>query len=119
MILQYHVCTIIERPIFCDKVIWTSMRIQLIQKAELSNFICADLKVVLATCEAVIPGKLVKRLDRRLEPLVEVNVYHNLVGSTMAGSFGGYNAHAANTITAIHIYNIQVLHIIITNWLKY
>lgn len=35
--------------------------------------------------------------------LVDVNISKNLVGSAMAGSIGGYNAHAANIVTAIYI----------------
>jgi hydroxymethylglutaryl-CoA reductase (NADPH) len=55
-------------------------------------------------CEAVIPGHLVKQvLKTEVQALVEVNVYKNLVGSAMAGSIGGFNAHAANIVTAIYI----------------
>ncbi|KAG8010507.1 3-hydroxy-3-methylglutaryl-coenzyme A reductase [Nibea albiflora] len=35
--------------------------------------------------------------------LVELNINKNLVGSAMAGSIGGFNAHAANIVTAIYI----------------
>jgi hydroxymethylglutaryl-CoA reductase (NADPH) len=34
---------------------------------------------------------------------VELNISKNLVGSSMAGSIGGFNAHAANIVTAIYI----------------
>lgn len=34
---------------------------------------------------------------------MEVNISKNLVGSAMAGSIGGYNAHAANLVAAIYI----------------
>ncbi|XP_074064517.1 3-hydroxy-3-methylglutaryl-Coenzyme A reductase isoform X1 [Macrotis lagotis] len=55
-------------------------------------------------CEAVIPAKVVKEvLKTTTEALVEVNISKNLVGSAMAGSIGGYNAHAANIVTAIFI----------------
>uniref|UniRef100_UPI00398E3902 3-hydroxy-3-methylglutaryl-CoA reductase a n=1 Tax=Pristiophorus japonicus TaxID=55135 RepID=UPI00398E3902 len=55
-------------------------------------------------CEAVIPAKVVKEvLKTSTESLVEVNISKNLVGSAMAGSLGGYNAHAANIVTAIYI----------------
>ncbi|XP_028917684.1 3-hydroxy-3-methylglutaryl-Coenzyme A reductase isoform X1 [Ornithorhynchus anatinus] len=55
-------------------------------------------------CEAVIPAKVVREvLKTTTEALVEVNVSKNLVGSAMAGSIGGYNAHAANIVTAIYI----------------
>uniref|UniRef100_A0A8D0HJ93 3-hydroxy-3-methylglutaryl coenzyme A reductase n=1 Tax=Sphenodon punctatus TaxID=8508 RepID=A0A8D0HJ93_SPHPU len=55
-------------------------------------------------CEAVIPVKVVKEvLKTTTEAMVEVNISKNLVGSAMAGSIGGYNAHAANIVTAIYI----------------
>ncbi|XP_035941323.2 3-hydroxy-3-methylglutaryl-Coenzyme A reductase isoform X3 [Halichoerus grypus] len=55
-------------------------------------------------CEAVIPAKVVREvLKTTTEALIEVNISKNLVGSAMAGSIGGYNAHAANIVTAIYI----------------
>ncbi|XP_074021508.1 3-hydroxy-3-methylglutaryl-coenzyme A reductase-like isoform X2 [Numenius arquata] len=55
-------------------------------------------------CEAVIPAKVVREvLKTTTEDVVEVNINKNLVGSAMAGSIGGYNAHAANIVTAIYI----------------
>ncbi|XP_054253381.1 3-hydroxy-3-methylglutaryl-Coenzyme A reductase isoform X2 [Indicator indicator] len=55
-------------------------------------------------CEAVIPAKIVREvLKTTTEDIVDVNINKNLVGSAMAGSIGGYNAHAANIVTAIYI----------------
>ncbi|XP_040841857.1 3-hydroxy-3-methylglutaryl-Coenzyme A reductase [Ochotona curzoniae] len=55
-------------------------------------------------CEAVIPAKVVREvLKTTTEAMVDVNINKNLVGSAMAGSIGGYNAHAANVVTAIYI----------------
>ncbi|XP_062984006.1 3-hydroxy-3-methylglutaryl-Coenzyme A reductase [Elgaria multicarinata webbii] len=55
-------------------------------------------------CEAVIPAKVVKEvLKTTTEAMIEVNINKNLVGSAMAGSIGGYNAHAANIVTAMYI----------------
>nr|KAF6366305.1 3-hydroxy-3-methylglutaryl-CoA reductase [Pipistrellus kuhlii] len=55
-------------------------------------------------CEAVIPAKVVREvLKTTTEAMVDVNINKNLVGSAMAGSIGGYNAHAANIVTAIYI----------------
>ena len=60
-------------------------------------------------CEAVVPGKVVKEvLKTEVGALVELNTCKNLVGSAMAGSVGGFNAHAANTVTAIYIATGQV-----------
>ncbi|KAI0634834.1 3-hydroxy-3-methylglutaryl-coenzyme A reductase [Trametes polyzona] len=54
--------------------------------------------------EAVIPGKVVKSvLKTTVESLCNVNTKKNLVGSAMAGSVGGFNAHAANILTAIFL----------------
>jgi hydroxymethylglutaryl-CoA reductase (NADPH) len=46
--------------------------------------------------EAVIPGDVVRSvLKTTVEDLVKLNISKNLVGSAMAGSVGGFNAHAA------------------------
>ena len=41
--------------------------------------------------------------------LTELNVSKNLVGSAMAGAIGGFNAHAANIVTAVFIATGQVI----------
>ncbi|XP_074493639.1 3-hydroxy-3-methylglutaryl-CoA reductase a [Sebastes fasciatus] len=57
-----------------------------------------------AVCEATIPAKVVREvLKTTTAALVEVNICKNLVGSAMAGSIGGNNAHAANLVAAIYI----------------
>ncbi|XP_071368890.1 3-hydroxy-3-methylglutaryl-coenzyme A reductase-like, partial [Centroberyx affinis] len=57
-----------------------------------------------AVCEATIPANVVREvLKTTTEALVDVNINKNLVGSAMAGSIGGYNAHAANLVAAIYI----------------
>uniref|UniRef100_A0A7N8XPD7 3-hydroxy-3-methylglutaryl-coenzyme A reductase n=1 Tax=Mastacembelus armatus TaxID=205130 RepID=A0A7N8XPD7_9TELE len=57
-----------------------------------------------AVCEATIPAKVVREvLKTSTASLVEVNINKNLVGSAMAGSIGGFNAHAANVLAAIYI----------------
>lgn len=54
--------------------------------------------------EARIPGDVVKKvLKSDVDALVELNIDKNLIGSAMAGSIGGNNAHAANLVTAIYI----------------
>ncbi|CAO1630324.1 unnamed protein product [Sympodiomycopsis kandeliae] len=54
--------------------------------------------------EAVVPGSVVKTvLKTTTEALVRLNIRKNLVGSAMAGSVGGFNAHAANILTAIYL----------------
>ncbi|KAF9172021.1 3-hydroxy-3-methylglutaryl-coenzyme A (HMG-CoA) reductase isozyme [Mortierella sp. AD011] len=54
--------------------------------------------------EAVIPGKIVESvLKTTVNALVELNVDKNLIGSAMAGAVGGFNAHAANILTAIYL----------------
>ncbi|KAF7318286.1 3-hydroxy-3-methylglutaryl-coenzyme A reductase [Mycena chlorophos] len=54
--------------------------------------------------EAVVPGKVVKSvLKTTVAALCNLNVKKNLVGSAMAGSIGGFNAHAANILTAIFL----------------
>ncbi|KAK9479150.1 hydroxymethylglutaryl-coenzyme A reductase-domain-containing protein [Lipomyces japonicus] len=54
--------------------------------------------------EAIVPGDVVRSvLKSDVDALVELNVSKNLIGSAMAGSVGGFNAHAANILTAIFI----------------
>ena len=54
--------------------------------------------------EAVIPGKIVQSvLKTTVSDLCRLNIKKNLVGSAMAGSIGGFNAHAANILTAIFL----------------
>lgn len=47
-------------------------------------------------------------LKTNVESLLEVNTSKNLIGSAMAGSVGGFNAHAANIVAAIFIATGQV-----------
>uniref|UniRef100_A0A7G3A776 3-hydroxy-3-methylglutaryl coenzyme A reductase n=1 Tax=Lutzomyia longipalpis TaxID=7200 RepID=A0A7G3A776_LUTLO len=55
-------------------------------------------------CESIIPAdKLRTILKTNAKTLVQCNKLKNLVGSAMAGSIGGNNAHAANMVTAIFI----------------
>ncbi|XP_029693244.1 3-hydroxy-3-methylglutaryl-coenzyme A reductase-like isoform X2 [Takifugu rubripes] len=55
-------------------------------------------------CEATVPAKVVREvLKSQTADLVELNINKNLVGSAMAGSIGGFNAHAANLVAAIYI----------------
>jgi len=54
--------------------------------------------------EAVISGEVVQTvLKTTVEHIVHLNTSKNLVGSAMAGSIGGFNAHAANILTAIYL----------------
>ncbi|KAI8342442.1 3-hydroxy-3-methylglutaryl coenzyme A reductase [Chlamydoabsidia padenii] len=54
--------------------------------------------------EAVIPGATVEKvLKTTVAALVELNISKNLIGSAMAGSVGGFNAHAANILTAVYL----------------
>ena len=54
--------------------------------------------------EAVVPGHVVKTvLKTTVAALVNLNTKKNLVGSAMAGSIGGFNAHAANILTAMFL----------------
>ena len=54
--------------------------------------------------EAIIPGHVVQSvLKSDVNALVELNTSKNLIGSAMAGSIGGFNAHAANIVTAVFL----------------
>ncbi|KAI4496990.1 hypothetical protein M0802_007938 [Mischocyttarus mexicanus] len=55
-------------------------------------------------CEAVVPSEVVTSvLKTSVRALVDVNFSKNMIGSAVAGSIGGFNAHAANIVTAIFI----------------
>eukprot|EP00095_Tigriopus_kingsejongensis_P004201 snap_masked-scaffold208_size258758-processed-gene-1.0 protein:Tk04201 transcript:snap_masked-scaffold208_size258758-processed-gene-1.0-mRNA-1 annotation:"3-hydroxy-3-methylglutaryl- reductase" len=55
-------------------------------------------------CEATVPGHIVETvLKTSPAALADLNRSKNLVGSAMAGSIGGFNAQAANVVTAVFI----------------
>jgi len=55
-------------------------------------------------CEATIKSDIVKNvLKTTVDALVSLNISKNLVGSIMAGSIGGFNAHASNLVTAVYL----------------
>ena len=60
--------------------------------------------------EAIVPSDVVRNvLKTSVASLVDLNINKNLVGSVAAGSIGGFNAHAANIVTAIYIATGQVM----------
>jgi len=72
------------------------------KKAAALNWIDGRGKGIVA--EAIIPGEVVRSvLKSDVDALVELNVSKNLIGSAMAGSVGGFNAHAANIVAAIFL----------------
>ncbi|XP_019161094.1 PREDICTED: 3-hydroxy-3-methylglutaryl-coenzyme A reductase-like [Ipomoea nil] len=55
-------------------------------------------------CEAIIKEDVVNKvLKTDVASLVELNMLKNLTGSAMAGALGGFNAHAANIVSAVFI----------------
>jgi len=55
-------------------------------------------------CEAIIKEDVVKKvLKTNVASLVELNMLKNLAGSAVAGTLGGFNAHASNIVSAIFI----------------
>nr|CAE00496.2 hydroxymethylglutaryl-CoA reductase [Rhizomucor miehei] len=72
------------------------------KKPAVINWIEGRGKSVVA--EAIIPGPIVEKvLKTTVSALVELNTSKNLIGSAMAGALGGFNAHAANILTAIYL----------------
>lgn len=54
--------------------------------------------------EAIIPAEVVEKvLKSNVDALCDLNVSKNFIGSAMAGSIGGNNAHAANIVTAMYL----------------
>ncbi|CAA7398001.1 unnamed protein product [Spirodela intermedia] len=55
-------------------------------------------------CEAIIKEEVVLKVLKTTVPaLVELNMLKNLAGSAVAGALGGFNAHAANIVSAVFI----------------
>jgi hydroxymethylglutaryl-CoA reductase (NADPH) len=55
-------------------------------------------------CDAIVLAQIVRDvLKTSAAALVDLNTQKNLMGSAIAGSIGGFNAHAANVVTAIYI----------------
>ncbi|PYH92464.1 3-hydroxy-3-methylglutaryl-coenzyme A reductase [Aspergillus ellipticus CBS 707.79] len=72
------------------------------KKAAAINWIDGRGKSVVA--EAIISGDVVRSvLKSDVNALVELNTSKNLIGSAMAGSLGGFNAHASNIVTAVFL----------------
>lgn len=54
--------------------------------------------------EVIIPKHIVEKvLKSSVDAMVEVGLDKNLIGSAMAGSIGGFNAHASNILTAVFL----------------
>jgi len=72
------------------------------KKASAMNWIEGRGKSVVV--EATIPKDVVRTtLKTDVKTIVRVNIDKNLIGSAMAGSIGGFNAHAANIVTAVFL----------------
>lgn len=72
------------------------------KKNSAMNWVNGRGKSVSADC--IIPGKVVRDvLKTSVAALSELNYSKNLVGSAIAGSIGGFNAHSANVVTAIFL----------------
>uniref|UniRef100_A0A6C0E3K6 hydroxymethylglutaryl-CoA reductase (NADPH) n=1 Tax=viral metagenome TaxID=1070528 RepID=A0A6C0E3K6_9ZZZZ len=72
------------------------------KKASAMNWIEGRGKSVV--CECVIKEEVVKRvLKTTPDKLVELNYLKNMVGSSIAGTIGGNNAHASNIVSAMFL----------------
>jgi hydroxymethylglutaryl-CoA reductase (NADPH) len=72
------------------------------KKAAATNWIEGRGKSVVV--EATIPKATVQRtLKTTVAAMVHTNLQKNLIGSAMAGTIGGFNAHAANMVTAVFL----------------
>merc|ERR1719421_2432824 len=67
------------------------------KKPSAINWVSGRGKSVVA--EAILTADVVKNvLKTSVSALGELNVTKNLIGSSLAGSIGGFNAHAANIV---------------------
>ncbi|MBW0553254.1 hypothetical protein O181_092969, partial [Austropuccinia psidii MF-1] len=72
------------------------------KKPSAMNWIEGRGKSVVA--EAIVKGSVIEKiLKTTVSNICKLNVTKNLVGSCMAGSIGGNNAHASNILTAIYL----------------
>lgn len=72
------------------------------KKSSAMNWVNGRGKSVSVDC--VIPGHIVRDvLKTSVAALTELNYSKNMLGSAVAGSIGGFNAHAANVVTAIFL----------------
>ena len=72
------------------------------KKASAMNWIQGRGKSVV--CESVIKGEVVEKLLKTTtDKLIEINYLKNMVGSAMAGTIGGNNAHASNIVSAMFL----------------
>lgn len=72
------------------------------KKAAATNWIEGRGKSVVV--EATIPQTVVRStLKTDVKTIVHVNTQKNLIGSAMAASVGGFNAHASNIVTAVFL----------------
>mmetsp|Transcript_24716 Transcript_24716/g.51296 ORF Transcript_24716/g.51296 Transcript_24716/m.51296 type:complete len:641 (-) Transcript_24716:113-2035(-) len=82
--------------------------------AALSGNMCTDKKAAAinwiegrgksVVIEATIPKEVVRStLKTSVPAIVEANTNKNLIGSAMAATVGGFNAHAANNVTAVFL----------------
>lgn len=84
------------------KIISLSGNVCTDKKSSSVNWVLGRGKSVVA--EARIPESVVQSvLKTDIDSLVHLNTSKNHIGSAMAGSIGGFNAHAANAVTAIYI----------------
>jgi len=72
------------------------------KKAAATNWIEGRGKSIVV--EAFIPKETVRSiLKTDVSSMVSTNIQKNLVGSAMAASIGGFNAHASNIVTAVFL----------------
>ncbi|CAH7671331.1 3-hydroxy-3-methylglutaryl-coenzyme A reductase [Phakopsora pachyrhizi] len=72
------------------------------KKPSAINWVEGRGKTVVA--EAVVKGWVIEKiLKTTVTDICKLNITKNLVGSSMAGSIGGNNAHASNILTAIYL----------------
>jgi hydroxymethylglutaryl-CoA reductase (NADPH) len=72
------------------------------KKAAATNWIIGRGKSVVV--KALVPAAVVRQtLKTTMRALVHTNIQKNLIGSAMASTVGGFNAHAANRVTAVFL----------------
>lgn len=101
--VEHSLKTMVEEYGFDDmNIVSISGNYCIDKKAAAINWIDGRGKSIVASAD--VPADVVRKvLKSDVDALVELNISKNLVGSALAGAIGGFNAHAANLLTAVYI----------------
>lgn len=87
---------------FTPKLVSLSSNLCTDKKPSAVNWVSGRGKSVV--CETNIPESILRKtLKTGIDDMIALNVAKNLIGSSLAGSIGGNNAHSSNVVTALFL----------------